>query len=159
MFRHRFYAPALSDSSFEFQDLLEKALVFWETAFIDKGDRNNYPEKIELIELPDELNSGSWNKKYKERIEHAIEEISRYQIIKERIEKAIQLTRRNEYSLALMNQINELQIYTAKLLLLLEKYDRAASASDKQTAKQEIRKYVNSFTEIRKKYEEVFSKT
>ena len=53
IFRHRFYAPALSDTSFEFQDLLEQALVFWETALIEKGHRNNYPEKIDLIELPD----------------------------------------------------------------------------------------------------------
>ncbi|MEO6288490.1 MAG: glycoside hydrolase family 20 zincin-like fold domain-containing protein, partial [Ginsengibacter sp.] len=32
MFRHRFYAPALAGASFDFQDELEKALPFWETA-------------------------------------------------------------------------------------------------------------------------------
>jgi hypothetical protein len=158
-FRHRFYAPALSDSSFEFQDKLEKALVFWETALIEKGDRNNYPKDIDLIQLPDEQGSGSWSEKYKDRIEQAKEEIARYQIIKDRIEKSVQLTRRNEYSLALMNQINELQIYPAKLLLLIEKYDKATSASDKQIEKQEIKKYIDSFNEMRKKYEEVFSMT
>ncbi|MEJ7676157.1 MAG: hypothetical protein WKF59_26515 [Chitinophagaceae bacterium] len=48
MFRHRFYAPALASASFEFQDSLEKALVFWETALINKGHRNNYPKKLNL---------------------------------------------------------------------------------------------------------------
>jgi len=159
IFRHRFYAPALSDSSFEFQDLLEKALLFWETALIEKGDRNNYPKDIDLIQLPGEQSSGSWSEKYKDKIEQAKKEIARYEVIKNRIEKSMQLTRRNEYSLTLMDQINELQIYPAKLLLSIEKYDKATSASDKQTQKQEIKNYVNSFNEIRKEYEKVFSMT
>jgi len=58
-----------------------------------------------------------------------------------------------------MNQINELQIYPATLLLLIEKYDKATSTSGKQIEKQEIKKYADSFNEIRKKYEDVFSMT
>ena len=37
MFRQRFYAPALAPASFDFQDQLEKALVFWETSFDQQG--------------------------------------------------------------------------------------------------------------------------
>jgi len=74
-FRHRFYAPALSDSSFEFQDMLEKALVFWETALIGKGDRNNYPKDIDLIQLPNEQSSGSWSETYKDKLSASV---SRY---------------------------------------------------------------------------------
>lgn len=159
IFRHRFYAPALSDSSFEFQDLLEKALNFWETALIEKGQRNNYPVDIDLISLPDSNQSGEWKEKYKNKIKNAEEEISRYLLIKNKIDKAMQLAHRNQYSLELMNQINELQIYSAKLLLLLHQYDNTFSPAAKLAAKQNINKYVSNFAEIRKKYENVFSKT
>jgi hexosaminidase len=156
MFRHRFYAPALADTSFEFEDLLEKSLVFWGSALIEKGDRENYPKKINLIEFPAE-NKG-WSKKYRTRIQQAKEEASRYQEIKSRISKSIELTRDNQYSLELMNQMNELQIYPAKLLILLQKYDNA-SANNNAAAKDDIRKYVAGFNTIRNNYEQVFSKT
>jgi molecular chaperone GrpE (heat shock protein) len=158
MFRHRFYAPDLADKSFEFQDSLEKALLFWETALIDKGDRNNYPKKIDLIELPDQKSNEVWSGKYKAKIEQAKAEIVRYQEIKNRITKAIQLARQNEYSLNILNQLNELQIYPAKLLLLLYKYDNTSAAS-KPAVKEDIKSYVTSFRTIRNNFEQVFSKT
>ena len=139
IFRQRFYSPALSDASFEFQDLLEQALVFWETALIEKGQRNNYPENIDLIELPDSLGNGKWSERYREKINHAKEEILRQQVIKNKIEKAIQVSRRNEYSLMLMDQINELQIYPSGLLLLLEKYDNSSTPSARQSARKLIK--------------------
>ncbi|WP_018614170.1 glycoside hydrolase family 20 zincin-like fold domain-containing protein [Segetibacter koreensis] len=158
MFRQRFYAPALATASFEFQDSLEKALVFWESALIDKGDRSNYPRKIHLIELPDQKNNNAWSEKYKTKIQKAKEEVLRYQEIKNKLAKATQLARHNEYTLAVMNQINELQIYPAKLLVLLEKYDNA-SAAGKSAAKDGIKSYVNNFSTIRNNYEQIFSKT
>jgi len=79
-------------------------------------------------------------------------------LIKDRIEKAKQLTRRNEYHLMVMEQINELQIYSAKLLLLLQKFDEANS-TNKQTAKEALEKYVNDFSEVRKDFEDIYSMT
>jgi hypothetical protein len=70
----------------------------------------------------------------------------------------MQLARRNRYSLELMNGINELQIYPARLLLLLEKYDNASTAG-KPIAKQAIQQYANSFNNIRQNFEAVFSET
>jgi hexosaminidase len=60
--------------------------------------------------------------------------------------------------LMVMEQINELQIYSAKLLVLLDKFDKT-KASDKQKAKQEIEKYVSNFAEVRKNFEDVYSET
>jgi hexosaminidase len=158
MFRQRFYAPELSDKSYDFQDQLERALVFWETALINKGDRNNYHKTIDLIALPDPAKNKKWSDDYKVKLVRAKEEIDRYQLIRDQLSRSIQLTRRNEYTLSLMNQINELQAYSAKLLLLLEKYDKASSAS-RESSKKELEKFVAGFLEIRKKYENVFSKT
>jgi len=158
MFRHRFYAPALEDASFNFQDQLEKALSFWETALLNKGDRNNYHKTIDLMTLPDPANMNKWSNGYKEKLAQANEEVKRYNLIKDQLSKAMQLTRRNEYGLQVMNQVNELQSYSAKLLLLLEKYDKASSAN-RSSVRNEIEKFANDFQEIRKNFENVFSKT
>jgi hypothetical protein len=158
VFRHRFYSPSLSDSSYNFQDQLEESLSFWETAVLDKGHRNNYPGTINLIELPRETDNGTWSKSYLPKLQKAKAEISRYQLIKGKISKATQLSRRNQYSLAVFNQINELQAYPSKVLLLLQKYDQASQAN-KKTAMEEIRKQVNNFSELRKAFENVYSET
>jgi hexosaminidase len=158
MYRQRFYGPALSNSSFEFQDLMEQSLNFWETALIEKGQRNEVSASIDLIDLPDPTKTGTWSNKYQENILGAKEAIEKYKIIKNRIEKSLRASNRNRYSLSLMNQINELQIYPAKLLLLLEKYDYASS-SNQQTQMNHILEYVNSFDDIRKGFENVFSET
>ena len=83
----------------------------------------------------------------------------RHQSIKNKIEKAIQVSRRNEYSLMLMDQINELQIYPSGLLLLLEKYDNSSTPSARQLARNQVNDYVNKFSEIRRKFEDIFSRT
>jgi hypothetical protein len=108
--------------------------------------------------LPDKNGNGTWSEKYKSKIEAAKEAITQYELIKSRIDKAKQLTRRNEYSLMIMEQINELQIYPAKLLLLLQKFDESNS-TNKQSAKQDIEKYVNDFSTVRKNFEDVYSMT
>ena len=54
--------------------------------------------------------------------------------------------------------MNELQIYPAKLLILLEKYDHA-SGTNKSDVREELKKYVTDFDKVRNNYEEVFSKT
>lgn len=159
VFRHRFYGSAVSDSSYEFQNLLEEALSFWETALLEKGHRNNFPDSIHLIELPDATKPGSWNKRYSKKIATAHEEQKRFRQIKSSLEKAQQVATRNHYSLALMNAINELQIYPTQLLLLMAAYDEAPSAQSRKMRKQEIDQLVNSFPERRKRFEKVFSAT
>ena len=159
IFRQRFYAPQLKDSTSEFQDLMEQALAFWETALIEKGHRNNYPETIELIALPDPSNPGKWSEVNRQRISRAKEEMSRYEVIKNRIRNAVKVAKRNEFSLALMNQLNELQVYPSQLLLLLEKFDRASSDPAKKNAKDEVSNYVRRFDGLRKDFENTFSRT
>jgi hypothetical protein len=159
MFRQRFYSPAISDSAYAFQDKLEKALFFWETALLEKGSRNNYPKEINLISLPSPRNKSSWSEQYENKIKNASDEIIRYHEIKNEIASAKQATRRNLYSLLVMEQINELQIYPSKLLLLLDNYEKASSPDAKEKQKEEIATYVNSFEKTRKAYEEVLSQT
>jgi len=159
MFRHRFYSPALNNNSFEFQDTLEKSLTFWENALLDSGWRSIKPINSYLIELPNPSKPGEWSKKYKTKIDRAKEEAERYSLIKERIRKSINLARRGHYSLEIMNQINELQIYSANLILLLEKYDNGKTDAEKKNTKVKVSGYADSFSSIRRQLEDVYSKT
>ena len=159
LYRHRFYGPALSAPAFEFQNNLEQALAFWEKALLDKGHRNNYPQNIDLIDLPDPKKPGAWSKQYQEKIKKAQSEVARYNATKETIAKASAAAVRNQYNLALLNEINELQIYPANLLLLLADYDKVKATRQKKEAGQRIQQYVNNFPAVRQQYEEVFRKT
>jgi hypothetical protein len=158
IFRHRFYSPELESDIFEFQDLLEKAVSFWDVALLKDGDRENYHETFNLIDLPDATKTKQWSIKYKEKINQAIEAVSQYRDINSRIAKAFESTRRNRYALEVFNQINELQVYPSNLLLLLERYDKA-SLNDKKETGLQLKKFVDDFTLLRKGFENIYSES
>ena len=158
IFRHRFYGPALSHSTFEFQNQLEESIDFWENALIDQGDRNKSRRPFELMTLPDRNIPGEWRKKYKDRLTLARQAMKQYSETRAKIAQVSALAIRNRYHLELMNQINELQVYPAKLILLLEKFDYAPTLGKIETVK-EIRTCVNSFRQTRLDFEKVFSQT
>lgn len=160
LFRHRFYAPALSDPAHEFQDSLEVALTFWDSGLINtKRQRNRYPRKDDSISLPNQNQPGKWSKKYEAKISQARLEIPRYATIRKRIGETEFLATRNHYALNFMKEMNELQIYPAKLILLLETYDQLPSGVEKKKAASAISDYVTQFSELRKNYENIFSET
>ena len=159
IFRHRFYAPELTEDKYEFQDLLENALNFWDTAFMVNGHRRHYPYNLKQITLPNKDSSGFWSKQYAPRILRAAEEIKRYEQIKAIIVQNNRMARRNFFSLELMNAINELQVYSPRLLLLLNKYDIANTNAEKANYQSQIQQLLLSFADYRKQYEAVFSKT
>ena len=157
-FRHRFYAPALEPEYFNTQDLLEKGLSFWKIALQDEGSGYNNPETFKLIDLPEKDKNKEWAIKYKEKLALAENAVSQYQTVKTRLEEAMDLSRRNRYSLEVFNQINELEVYSSNLLLLLQKFDKALPQDKKETVKQ-IKKYVQDFAGLRARLESVYSET
>lgn len=156
-FRRRFYGHDLGSEDYNFQDQLERALNFWETALLNKGDRNNYHQNPDLIQLPD-LTTGAWSRKYEEKLKAADKSVRLYDSIANELKTATNLARRNKYNLQVLQQINELQVYPAKLLLLLEKYDKAKS-DEKKLAKENISRFLDSFKTIRADFEQVYAKT
>jgi hexosaminidase len=157
-FRHRFYGAALADSTLEFQNELEKALTFWETALLEKGHRHSFPDSIHLIRLPEQAQPGAWNARYHRKVARAKTETARYAAIRARIEKAKQLASRNHYALELMGALNDLQTYPAQLLVALSAYD-AATGDAKKAAGQQVRELTDGFAATRKRFEEVFGAT
>jgi hypothetical protein len=158
-FRHRFYGPQVSAPSFNFQDTLESAIKFWETALINTGDRENYPRKIDTLTLPDAASPGAWSESNAEKITNAHRQVEQYKKTKKTIAMAMSLAKRNKYSLQVLDQINELQVYPSELLVRLEKYDRAQAGAQKKSAAAAVKNYARTFSAIRKNYENVFTRT
>jgi len=152
----RFYGHYNGESG-NFQDELEAAMSFWETALLNKGTRNNAPRSIDLVILP-EGNKKEWSGKYAEKLKKAKAAIAAHQKIKKAIDKASASARRNLYSLQLWQVINQLQIYPASLLLALERYD-LASEGEKKKCVTEIGAIVQHFPKLRQQFESVFGKT
>ena len=158
-FRHRFYSPVLEDQRYEFQNILENAVSVWDTAFIVDGDRENYHKAFKLVDMPDKMKSGQWSLLYKDRLQQAQKAVTAYDTVKSRIGKALILARRNRYNLEVLEQINELQAYSSKLLLLIKQYDDATSPADKSRLLRKIDDYKNQFPAIRAQLEKVFAVT
>ena len=108
--------------------------------------------------LPHNDSIGVWSVRHADKIDRSIMELRRYAAVKKIAASANPYIRRNHYNMELLLAINELQIYPARLIHALHKYDKA-KASDKQKQKQLVKELVNSFPEYRKAYESVFSKT
>ncbi|MET7000313.1 family 20 glycosylhydrolase [Chitinophaga defluvii] len=160
IFRHRFYGPALSNERYEFQDSLELAFNFWDTAFVKNSGRITVPKKIDLIELPgSELSADAWRTVYKDRVDLARREIKRYEGTRVVIENSIRSARRNQYALRLFHRMNELQIYNAKLLGLLDDYASEDTSEGMKKVALKIRALECSFADLRREYEMVFSET
>ncbi len=158
IFRHRFYAPELESDSFNFQDSLEKMINFWSRALLTEGNRYKYNEKLKYIDLPDNARSTDWSVKYKEKLNSAGIAVREYKLISGNLAGAAALTRRNSYSLEVFNQINELQVYSSKLLILLGQYDTAPVQGKKEVALA-IKKFVADFAELRVHFEKIYSQT
>jgi hypothetical protein len=158
-FRHRFYSPDLAAERYEFQNILENAVSIWDTAFIVHGDRENYHKSFQLVDMPDKLKSGQWSLLYKARLAQAEKAVSMYDTVKQRIAESLILARRNRYNLEVLEEINELQAYSCKLLLLLKQYDEAASLASKNLLLRKIDDYENQFPVVRSHLEKVFAVT
>jgi hypothetical protein len=159
LFQQRFYSYALSKPSFNFQDILEKVTTpFWATAFLQKGDRENYHKTFELITLPDPKNKGAWSKKYQEKLSKAKDVRTKQTEIARQLATAHEVTRRNDYTLSLFDVINELQVYTSDILIQLQQYDQA-TAKEQGGKSLQIQKTLESFPAIRARFEQTYGKT
>lgn len=156
-FRHRFFSPALDGPEYECRDSLESAITFWETAFLQEGDRESYYPSFKLMQLPD--GKGRWSRQYRQKLQDAAAAMDNYRLIKDRIQNCMRLARRNRYALEVLDQINELQGYSANLLLLLKNYDETDPGKGKTQALMRIREWVNGFADMRANLEQVFGRT
>jgi hexosaminidase len=161
VFRQRAFSSYLADEKYAFIDQLELKVRFWENAFMQKTKNRRYinrsdnPKDKLIIDLPNPENPGEWSIKENERLIKAAKSLEACEDIGKTITLLKQEAIRNQYTLEVYEQVNELVKYVSKSLLSLEKYDKAI---DKTESEKELRELQNNFKKTRKKLEEVYGK-
>ncbi|MBD1422029.1 glycoside hydrolase family 20 zincin-like fold domain-containing protein [Sphingobacterium chuzhouense] len=159
LFNYRFYGLNIHNNGYTFQDQLEKSVAFWDTALLMKGHRYKYPVdsmETELLAISDFFGDGTWSELHRERLSNAKNCILTYSEIREKIHNLQAHATRNQFTLAVFNQINDLHVFPALLLVALEKYDRAKNDAGRLLAIKEIENLLDRYDHIRAAFSEVF---
>lgn len=109
-----------------------------------------------LIGLPDPADPGAWSEKHADRIEAARFCTPHYDNARRLFEASVKHALRNRYTIEVYDRTNELFYFSARILLALENYDKAA---DRQQALKEVAEVCEGFCEMRRNLLETFSKT
>ena len=129
---------------------LRRGTILWEQAYYRQGGRMDdesalqslprvehwlppspdhektlYDYTSKLIELPDPENPGTWNDKYRERIDRAQIEVNEYQELVGMLEELYQTSKRNRYFWELSLAMFNLQTTAPEILLALRDCDTA----------------------------------
>ena len=163
---------------------LRRAVSFWTMALMEKGDRLQeenalfklpglvHPVPYEateepgppfdyrslLITLPDKNSPGKWSRKYQERLDMAVREISRYQLTSGIIDQITDKQIRNRYHWQVLKAINDFQVTAAQLLLSLKNAD-VDDQELRSEAKRQIYESLKNFDTVWKQLNETYSET
>lgn len=164
-YRHRAFGYLLSNENFGFVDRLEIPVGYWKNALLNNGEnRNNLvtmsqPIVDGIIEIPDPNNKGEWSKKYAQRLDETKQMLKVCDSISDQISEMKQKAIRNRYSLEIYEQVNELVKFSFKSLVALENYDLPSEVINDDASSKNIDMLPEKFTEVRSRFEEVYSKT
>lgn len=160
IYRHRTYGSEFSNNEYSFIDKLEKPVSLWLNMLLNEKVRRAEISKEEkpletfIIDLPDLENKGMWSEKYFNNIKNAKASLLISKEIEETINKIIAKDPKNKFTLEVYKQVNELVKFSSNIIIELEKLDLS-----EETELNEILSFKNKFNTLRKKFEEVYSKT
>lgn len=147
----------------DFIDQLEKPVAFWKNALLDGVQRNHIVEKENqmdaLISLPDKNKKGEWSKKYDERLKEASNMLQICDSVAEKIKTMQSKTVRNNYTLQVYAQVNNLVRFSPEILMALKKYDESENKIIEEEVLKEIKQLAGKFKAIRNKMEQVYVQT
>jgi len=163
-YRQREFSSTLSDADFAFIDQLEEPVAFWKNAFLI-GNKRNYLKKMNnpvqegLIDLPDKNKKGAWTEEYTKRLDQAALVKQECETIRKKITKMKSQAVRNNFTLEVYEQVNEIVLFTANTLLTLKAYDTANNKQEELEALDQIRKFSKKFKNLRLNLETVYGKS
>lgn len=163
-YRQREFSGTLSDPEYAFIDQLEEPVAFWKNAFLI-GNKRNYLKKMDrpvqegVIDLPDKNNKGRWAKKYAKRLDQAALVKQECDAIRIKITKMKSLAIRNNFTLEIYEQVNEMVQFTANMLLALKDYDTAQNKQEESEALEQIGEFSEKFKVARRNLEIVYGKS
>jgi len=166
IYRHRTYGSEFSNNKYAFIDKLEKPVSLWLNMLLEDKVRRAEISKEEnpletfIIDLPDLENKGMWSKKYFNKVKNAKASLLISKKIEETINEIMENDPKNKFTLEVYKQVNELVKFSSNIIIALEKLDLSKEIDyPKKTELNEIRNIEGKFNSLRKKFEEVYSKT
>ena len=166
IYRHRTYGSEFSNNKYAFIDKLEKPVSLWLNMLLEDKVRRAEISKEEnpletfIIDLPDLENKGMWSKKYFNKVKNAKASLLISKKIEETINEIMENDPKNKFTLEVYKQVNELVKFSSNIIISLEKLDLSKEIDyPKKTELNEIRNIEGKFNSLRKKFEEVYSKT
>ena len=119
-----------------------------ETRIIKKEN----PIKTDIIDIPDLDNKGDWIKKHSERIKKAKKSIKISKKVDLIINEIQKKGGKNQYTLEIYNQVNQLTKFSSELILKLENVDKRGDLKH-------LNGITKEFDKMRSNFENVYSKT
>lgn len=162
VFQQRAFGLETQDSTFNFIDKLEVPVAYWKNALLQNGKSRNNLRNIEnpilsaTLPLPNLENKGKWSEEHAERLKLAKEYTSLTDTIARKIETALSKADRNQYTLQVYKEVNDLVRFSLKALLALEAYDRSTEGGAEE-ARQQVMQLKDEFQKTRKQLESVYS--
>ena len=158
----REYGFRAGEHRMDFVPPLEKAFDYYDTLFVVKGTRNpgyRAGNGFVLMDLPDPSRPGAWNRRYATKLEASQRMVETWKHVRKDIAWALKHALRNEYTLRMYEQNNEQQVFDARLLLALSRYDGAGSQRSRQKALSQITALCEEFPQVRERLEQTYGET
>jgi len=163
-YRQREFSSSLSGDEYAFIDQLEIPVQFWKYALLKENNRNRL-QKLdgsmveEIIDFPIGSEKGEWSKRNFQRLKQASIVLDLCDSISIKIASMKSIAVRNNYTLEVYEQVNNMARFAPKAMLALQAYDKAPNEEQELEALKRIRQLPVEFEELRKQLESVYSKT
>lgn len=163
-YRQREFSHKLAADEFAFIDDLEAPVAFWRDVLMQSGVRNQLIKKqdqamLNIIELPEKTNKGAWSSKYADKLEKVATHLKTSEAIAAKIKYMKNNSDRNDYTLEVYEQVNELVRFSLNAMLTLKEYDESNDLSLETTNSEKVKSLPEEFRKMRSKLESVYGKT
>jgi len=163
-YRQREFSHELAAGEFAFVDELEGPVAFWRDVLMEGGVRNQLVKKkdkgiLNIIDLPEKTNKGAWSLKYADRLEKVTQNLEATEAIADKIEYMKANSDRNDYSLEVYEQVNELVRFSLNAMLTLKEYDQSSDLNKENMASEKVKDLPEEFKKMRARFESVYGQS
>lgn len=164
-FRHRTFGSSSKSEDYAFIDALDKPVALWTNVLLEEGiHRNSLVHRENVIEqyvmdLPDFKDKGAWAAKYANRLKNISEQNKNLNKVKKILAKLKLQDSKNQYTIAIYEQVSALVEYNFEVLKKIEAFDLAITADEEIKILLQLQELIQKFGTFRQEFEKVYSQT
>jgi hypothetical protein len=164
-FRHRTFGSSSKSEDYAFIDALDKPVALWTNVLLEEGiHRNSLVHRENVIEqyvmdLPDFKDKGAWAAKYANRLKNISEQNKNLNKVKKILAKLKLQDSKNQYTIAIYEQVSALVEYNFEVLKKIEAFDLAITADEEIKILLQLQELIQKFGSFRQEFEKVYSQT